>query len=83
MFVLYYLSDRAMAEQMAAQKEILERRSNPKKMRKYEEQYEDRRKAYGAERAKYNANVIPEELDESQPEIPIEKIIEVFTPKKK
>lgn len=41
-------------EMMRAQKEILERRRNPKKMREYEENYEERRKDYARERAIYN-----------------------------
>lgn len=41
-------------EMMRAQREILERRRNPKKMRVYEEKYEKRRKEYAKERAVYN-----------------------------
>ena len=41
-------------EMMRAQREILERRRNPKKMRVYEEKYEKRRKDFAKERAIYN-----------------------------
>lgn len=43
-----------IAEQMQAQKEMLERRNNPKKMREYEDKIDERRMEYAKERAVYN-----------------------------
>ena len=41
-------------EQLRYQKEMLERRSDPRKMSEYEEKVDERRKAYAKERAVYN-----------------------------
>ena len=45
---------REQEEQMRAQQEILDRRKNPKAMRKYDEAVEERRKGLAEERAVYN-----------------------------
>lgn len=44
-------NEREKQEMMAAQKEILERRKNPKKMREYEEKVDENRKKFAEERA--------------------------------
>jgi hypothetical protein len=45
--------EKEKAEMMAAQKEILERRRDPKKMREYEEENERKRKVLAEERAMF------------------------------